>query len=304
MSEVSLTGKDVAEAVSSPSTSSNSWFDPFWEQIKLEAAVALQREPEAGPKLYQCILLQPGLLEAVASVIANEIETELFPANALKSLFLEQLTMEDQASVRLDLQAAASRCPCVDATAMDALLFHNGFHAMVCYRVGHRLWNVNRTALAYYLQSAVSRKYGADIHPSSVLGMGTYLNVGGGVVIGETAVVGNDACILEGVTLGGTGKEAGDRHPKVGNGVVIQDGGTVLGNIRVGDGALIMAKSIVTKSVPPLGIVSGVPARIQGYRELTEDEFDDDLQRHLVRKYLESWRTRYGTISIEQVSAK
>jgi serine O-acetyltransferase len=297
MTESASSASDVAQAPV------NSWFDPFWEQIRLEATVALQREPEAGPKLYQSILLQPGLMEAVASVIANEIETELFPANALKSLFLEQLTIDDQASVRLDLQAAASRSPCVDATAMDALLFHNGFHALVCYRVGHRLWRADRTALAYYLQSAVSRKYAADIHPSCTLGMGTYLNVGGGVVIGETAVVGNDACILEGVTLGGTGKEAGDRHPKVGHGVVIQEGGTVLGNIRVGDGALITAKSIVTKPVPPLGIASGVPARIQGYRELTEREFDDDLQRHLARKYLEDWKARYGSKAIDQVPA-
>jgi serine O-acetyltransferase len=273
-------------------------FDPFWEQIKLEASVALQQEPEAGPVLYQSVLLQPGLMVAVASLIANEIETELFRAPALKSLFLEQLTLEDCASVRLDLVASATRSPSAEIApyaALDALLHHNGFHALVCYRVGHRLWKAGRTALAYYMQSAVSRKYAADIHPSCQLGKGTFLTVGGGVVIGETAVVGNDACILEGVTLGGTGKEAGNRHPKVGNGVVIQDGGTVLGNIPVGDGALITAKSIVTKPVPPLAIVSGVPARIQGYRQLVITEFDDDLQRHLADKYLDEWKLRYGS---------
>jgi serine O-acetyltransferase len=280
------------------------FFDPFWEQIKLEASVALQQEPEAGPVLYQSVLLQPGLLVAVASLIANEIETELFRAPALKSLFLEQLTMEDCASVRLDLVASATRSPSAEIApfaALDALLHHNGFHALVCYRVGHRLWQAGRTALAYYMQSAVSRKYAADIHPSCRLGKGTFLTVGGGVVIGETAVVGNDACILEGVTLGGTGKEAGDRHPKVGNGVVIQDGGTVLGNIPVGDGALITAKSIVTKPVPPLAIVSGVPARIQGYRQLTEIEFDDDLQRHLADKYLDEWKLQYGSSSPSEI---
>lgn len=280
------------------------FFDPFWEQIKLEASVALQQEPEAGPVLYQSVLLQPGLLVAVASLIANEIETELFRAPALKSLFLEQLTMEDCASVRLDLVASATRSPSAEIApfaALDALLHHNGFHALVCYRVGHRLWKAGRTALAYYMQSAVSRKYAADIHPSCALGKGTFLTVGGGVVIGETAVVGNDACILEGVTLGGTGKEAGDRHPKVGNGVVIQDGGTVLGNIPVGDGALITAKSIVTKPVPPLAIVSGVPARIQGYRQLIESEFDDDLQRHLADKYLDEWKRQYGSSSPSEI---
>jgi serine O-acetyltransferase len=299
-----LLSRDVAEPSDDSIDDDAGFFDPFWEQIKLEASVALQQEPEAGPVLYQSVLLQPALLVAVASLIANEIETELFRAPALKSLFLEQLTMEDCASVRLDLVASATRSPSAEIApfaALDALLHHNGFHALVCYRVGHRLWQAGRTALAYYMQSAVSRKYAADIHPSCSLGKGTFLTVGGGVVIGETAVVGNDACILEGVTLGGTGKEAGDRHPKVGNGVVIQDGGTVLGNIPVGDGALITAKSIVTKPVPPLAIVSGVPARIQGYRQLTQTEFDDDLQRHLADKYLDEWKLQYGSSSPSEI---
>jgi serine O-acetyltransferase len=103
-------------------------------------------------------------------------------------------------------------------------------------------------------------------------------------------VVGNDVSILQGVTLGGTGKEAGDRHPKVGNGVVLQDGSTILGNIPIGDGSFVVSKSIVTKPVPALAIVSGVPARIEGYRSLDESEFDDDLQQHLVVKYLDQWR--------------
>ena len=127
-------------------------------------------------------------------------------------------------------------------------------------------------------------------HPASTLGYGLYLRVGGGVVIGETAVVGNDVSILEGVTLGGTGKESGDRHPKVGNGVIIYDGGTVLGNIRVNDGAVVRAKSIVTKNVPPLAIMQGVPAKVTEYRKLTPDAFEDDLQAHLWRKYVEDWK--------------
>jgi serine O-acetyltransferase len=116
--------------------------------------------------------------------------------------------------------------------------------------------------------------------------------VGGGVVIGETAVVGNDVSILQGVTLGGTGTEKlSDRHPKVGNGVVLSDGSTVLGNIPVGDGAVVTPKSIVTKPVPPLARVSGIPARIMGYRELTKEEFEqDDLEYHLAIKYMEQWQ--------------
>ena len=263
--------------------------DPFWEQIKLEAVTALQTQPEAGPQLYQGILSQPNLLTAIVTVISHQIETELIPATAIRSLFLELLTTEDEYLIRMDLQAVATRSPSVE-NAMDALLFHNGFHAIVCYRVSHRLWLADRTSLAYYMQSTVSRKYSADIHPACQLGSSLYLRVGAGVVIGETAVVGNDVSILEGVTLGGTGKEAGDRHPKVGNGVIIQDGGTVLGNIPVGDGSVITAKSIVNKPVPPLAIVSGVPGRVLAFRELDEAAFDDALQEHLVAKYLEAWK--------------
>ena len=264
--------------------------DLLWEQTKLEALRALEKEPEAGPQLYQGILSQSSLLEAICTVISNDIETELFPATEIKNLFLEVLTPEDNAIVRADLQAVATRSPSVSGV-MDAAIFHNGFHALVVYRLGHRLWEANRTSLAYYMQSTVSRTYSADIHPSCRMGSGIYLRTGAGVVIGETAVVGNDASILEGVTLGGTGKEAGDRHPKVGNGVIIHDGGTVLGNIPVGDGAIIGAKSIVTKPVPPLAVMKGVPARIAGYRNLSEDAFlSDDLEIHLKNKYLDQWR--------------
>jgi serine O-acetyltransferase len=269
--------------------------DPFWEQIKLEAETALRLEPQAGPQLYQGILSQPTLMSAICTVVSHEIETELIPATTLKNLFMELLTPEDEYCIRQDLQAVASRSPSIEH-AMDAILFQNGFHALVCYRVGHRLWQANRTSLAYYMQSTVSRKYSADIHPACVMGSGIYIRVGAGVVIGETAVVGDDVSILEGVTLGGTGKEAGDRHPKVGNGVIVQDGGTVLGNIPVGEGSVVTAKSIVTKPVPPLAIVSGVPAKIQSYRDLHESSFDCNLQRHLVIKYLDRWRVLYDDL--------
>lgn len=263
--------------------------DPFWEQIKLEAEAALQLEPQAGPQLYQGILSQPTLMSAICTVVSHEIESELIPATTLKNLFMELLTPQDVYCIRQDLQAVASRDASIEH-AMGAILFHNGFHALVCYRVGHRLWQANRVGLAYYMQSTVSRHYSADIHPACVMGYGIYVRVGAGVVIGETAVVGNDVSILEGVTLGGTGKESGDRHPKVAHGVIVQDGGTVLGNILVGEGAVISAKSIVTKEVPPLAIVSGIPAKIQSYRDLSESAFQDDLERHLVVKYLDRWR--------------
>lgn len=263
-------------------------FDPFWDQTKMEAQMTLEKEPEAGPQIYQGILSHPSLLEAICTVISHEIQTELILAPALKNLFLETLTSEDEFSVRLDLKAVTERCASVE-NAMQASLFHSGFHALVCYRVGHRLWQAERTGLAYYMQSTVSRIYSADIHPACRLGSGTYVRVGAGVVIGETAIVGNDVSILEGVTLGGTGKESGDRHPKVGNGAIIEAGGTILGNIPVGEGAIVQSKSIVTKPVPKLAIVGGVPATVVGHRHLSKDSVKTDLEKHLVDKYFDTW---------------
>lgn len=263
--------------------------DPLWEQIRLEATASLTTEPEAGPQLYQSILSQSSLVEAVVTVIAIELETELVQATELRNLFLQTLTKEDVDLIASDVVAAATRSPSI-GTALTAIMFQTGLHVLVCYRVGHRLWQAGRKGLAYYLQSSVSRRYSADIHPACKMGRSIYLSTTAGVVIGETAVVGDDVSILQGVTLGGTGKERGDRHPKVGAGVILQDGASVLGNIPVGDGALITAKSIVTKPVPPLAVMAGVPAKIKSYRVLDESTYTDDLSRHLVHKYIEDWK--------------
>lgn len=261
----------------------------LWEQVRLEATASLEREPAAGPQLYQNILSQPSLIEAIVTIVANEIETELVKATEIKKLFLDLLTAQDEEAIRSDAIAAATRSPSVEY-ALLAVLFHTGYHALVCYRVGHRLWQQGRTGLAYYLQSTVSRHYSADIHPACCMGQGIYLCSSAGVVIGETATIGNDVSILHGVTLGGTGKESGDRHPKVENGVILKDSATVLGNIPVGSGAIVQAKAIVNKPVPPLAIVSGVPAKIIAYRSLRDDSFQSDLENHLAFKYLDEWR--------------
>lgn len=265
--------RELSEEASSGRAGHSS--DPLWEQIKLEAENMLASEPQSGPQLYSLILSQPSLIEAVATIISNEIETELIPATSLRNLFLELLTAQDRRSITLDIMAAALRSPSV-GTAVNAIVFNRGLHALVCYRVGHRLWQAGRTGLAYYMQSTVSSRFSADIHPAARMGSGIYLNCGGGIVIGETAVIGDDVSILQGVTLGGTGKEAGDRHPKVGDGVILSDGATVLGNIEVGDGAVVTAKSIVTKPVPPLARVAGVPAKVVGYREIDESHLYPD----------------------------
>ena len=270
--------------------------DPLWSQVKIEAKIALESEPQAGPQLYSLILSQPSLLEATATIVANEIETELMLATSLKNLFLEQLhPLVDHRSVSLDVMAAAMRSPSV-GSALNSILFDRGLHALFCYRVGHRLWLAGRKGLAYYMQSTVSSKYSADIHPACVMGDGIYLHCGSGVVIGETAVVGDDVSILQGVTLGGTGKEAGDRHPKIGRGVILHDSSTVLGNITVGDGAVVLSKSIVTKPVPPLARVSGVPAKIKSYRDITERYVYPDDAAHLEGSSADTDREREGPL--------
>ena len=270
--------------------------DPLWAQIRLEAQNILDTEPDAGPQLYEHVLRQPSLVDALASVIAHEIGTELMPATALLALILDQLQLSDDINLHLDLIASTNRDPSKESTALNALLFHQGLHALVCYRVAHRLWQAGRTGLAYYMQSTVSSRYSADIHPAAEIDGGLYLNVGGGVVIGETARVGKDCTILQGVTLGGTGKEVGNRHPKISDGVILHCGACVLGNINVGRGAIITAKSIVTKEVPELARVSGVPASVKSYRELRKDLFsqassgddddeDCDLDCQMKKKY-------------------
>ena len=250
--------------------------DPLWLQIRMEAEHALTLEPDAGPQLYQHVLRQPSLIDALAVIISHEIETELIPATALQILILDQLRLRDDVNIHLDLVASANRKPTEDSTALDALLFHKGLHALVCYRVAHRLWQAGRTGMAMYMQSTVSSKYSADIHPAAQIEGGIFLSVGVGVAIGETGTIGRDVTILQGVTLGGTGKETGDRHPKVEDGVILHCGATVLGNIPVGKGAVVTAKSIVTKPVPALARVSGVPATVKSYRELRDEGFNED----------------------------
>eukprot|EP00594_Rhizosolenia_setigera_P016943 CAMPEP_0178976354 /NCGR_PEP_ID=MMETSP0789-20121207/23780_1 /TAXON_ID=3005 /ORGANISM="Rhizosolenia setigera, Strain CCMP 1694" /LENGTH=305 /DNA_ID=CAMNT_0020665419 /DNA_START=270 /DNA_END=1187 /DNA_ORIENTATION=- len=278
----------------------NNYPDPLWEQIKAEARNALDVEPEAGSQIYLAILSQPSLIHALTQIVCNEISTPFMQATELRNLFLDLLSEEDDLSIHMDVMAVTMRSGSY-SNALIAVLFNKGLHTLLCHRLSHRLWLSGRRSLAHYMQSTVSSKYSADIHPAATIGSGIFINAGAGIVIGETAVIGNDVSILQGVTLGGTGKERGDRHPKVGNGVILQDSCTVLGNIKVGDGAVITAKSIVTKEVPPLARVSGIPAKVKSYRESINDEYFatgsnanveiNSLEQHLRFKYFNKWQS-------------
>ncbi|KAK3236975.1 hypothetical protein CYMTET_52919, partial [Cymbomonas tetramitiformis] len=166
-------------------------------------------------------------------------------------------------SVREDLKAIRTRDPACRSYC-HALLHYTGFHALQAYRAANYMWTNDQHVMAYTLQSRMSEVYGADIHPAATIGKGVFIDHCTGVVIGETAVVGDRVSIMQGVTLGGTGKNIGDRHPKVGQGVLLSAGASVLGNIRVGKGSMIAAGSLVLKPVKPHKIMAGNPAKEVG----------------------------------------
>jgi len=166
-------------------------------------------------------------------------------------------------AVRADLLAVMERDSACHELYIPFLYF-KGFHALQTHRVAHWLWKSGRQPLALFFQNRMSMEFCVDIHPAAVMGSGILLDHATGLVVGETAVVGNNVSILQSVALGGTGKETGDRHPKIGNGVLISAGAKILGNIRVGEGAKVGAGSVVLEEVPPHTTVAGVPARVVG----------------------------------------
>ena len=162
-----------------------------------------------------------------------------------------------------DMWAVLDRDPACRGL-LQPFLFFKGFLALQTYRIAHRIWGQGRETLAFHFQSRASELFGVDVHPAARIGTGVMLDHASGITIGETAIVGDDCSLLHGVTLGGTGKEVGDRHPKIGRGVLLSVGAKVLGNITVGDEAKVAAGSVVLKDVPSRCTVAGVPARIVG----------------------------------------
>ncbi|KAL5752359.1 hypothetical protein ACOSP7_022544 [Xanthoceras sorbifolium] len=252
----------------------NSGRDPIWEAVREEAKLEADKEPILSSFLYASILAHDCLEQALGFVLANRLQNPTLLATQLMDIFSD-VFMNDkdiQRSVRLDVQAFKDRDPaCLSYSS--ALLYLKGYHSLQSYRVAHALWKQGRKVLAFALQSRISEVFGIDIHPAAIIGDGILLDHGTGVVIGETAVLGNRVSLMHGVTLGGTGKEIGDRHPKVGDGALIGACVTILGNIKIGEGAMIAASSLILKEVPPHSIVAGTPAKVIGY----VDEQDPSL---------------------------
>ncbi|PIN02281.1 Serine O-acetyltransferase [Handroanthus impetiginosus] len=241
--------------------------DPIWLKIRQEAELDEMQEPILS-KFYNSTILSHGSLE---SALANHLAIKLCDANlsrdALYAVFLKQLVqnIEIQHAIRDDLKAVRERDPAC-LSYIHCLLNFKGFLACQAHRVAHNLWIQGRNMLALVIQSRVSEVFAVDIHPAAKIGCGIVFDHATGVVIGETAVIGNDVTILHNVTLGGTGKVHGDRHPKIGDGVMIGAGAKVLGNIRIGEYAKIGAGSVVLREVSAQATAVGNPARVLGFR--------------------------------------
>jgi serine O-acetyltransferase len=239
--------------------------DPIWDTLRQEARVALEADPVLATFLYSTVINHATLEDSVIYRIAERLDHPDIPSVILRQTFEEMYRdwPEWSAVIRVDIQAYFDRDP-VCTRFIEPVLYFKGFHAIQTYRLAHWLLKQGRKDFALYLQSRSSSVFQTDINPAARIGKGFFLDHATGLVIGETAVVGDNVSILQGVTLGGTGKESGDRHPKVADGVLIGAGAKVLGNIEIGHCSRIAAGSVVLKPVPPKTTVAGVPARIVG----------------------------------------
>lgn len=239
-----------------------------WQAIVDTATVEAAREPALASFLYGTVLRHHSLSAAVSVLLADKLGNAALPALCLQEVFAEAHMADPGivAAMVRDIAAITTRDP-VCQSPLHALLFYKGFHALAAWRVAHWLWQQQRTSLAYFLQNRISVRFAVDIHPAARIGSGVMLDHATGIVIGETATVADDVSILQDVTLGGTGKETGDRHPKIGAGVLIGPGSKILGNITVGNCAQIAAGSVILKPVPPCALMAGVPARQIGQTE-------------------------------------
>ncbi|XP_015879237.1 serine acetyltransferase 1, chloroplastic-like [Ziziphus jujuba] len=242
--------------------------DDLWLKIQEEAVADTQEDPLLHNYYFSSIFSYKTLETALANLLAMKLSNSSLSRNALFETFLSIFSEDHDVrrALRDDLKAAKERDPaCI--SYVHCLLNFKGFQACQAYRAAHKLWSQGRKALALLIQSRVSDVFAVDIHPGAKIGSGLLLDHGTGIVIGETAIVGDNVTILHNVTLGGTGKASGDhirRHPKIGDGVFIGAGSKVLGSIRIGEGAKIGAGSMVLKEVPPNATAVGNPARIIG----------------------------------------
>ncbi|MGE4373193.1 MAG: serine O-acetyltransferase [Xanthobacter sp.] len=239
--------------------------DPVWARLRSEAEDAAAREPLVSAFLIGAVLGQPSLEAVIAERLSARLDHADLPAAVIRAAYLEAVADDKSIAqaLRADIMAVVDRDPAATRT-LDPILYFKGFHAIQGHRLSHWLWGRGQRDFALYMQSRMSSVFAVDIHPQVPLGRGIFLDHATGVVVGMTAVIEDDVSILQNVTLGGTGKERGDRHPKIRRGVLIGAGAKVLGNIEVGRCARVAAGSVVLKPVPRNSTVAGIPARVVG----------------------------------------
>ena len=239
--------------------------DPIWDAIRQEVEQKIQLEPLLASFLQAAVLAHGTLEQSLSLHLAHNLGAPTLTEVFLRDVIDDSMAADASigASIRADLQAFRERDPAWARYSVPLLSF-TGFHALQAYRIEHFLWHQERSELALYLQSRVSEVFAVDIHPAAQIGSGILLDHATGLVIGETAVVGDHVSLLHEVTLGGTGKATGDRHPKIRSGVLIGAGAKIFGNVEIGEGAKVAAGSMVLNDVPAHCTVAGVPAQPVG----------------------------------------
>ncbi|MEZ5491569.1 MAG: serine O-acetyltransferase [Gammaproteobacteria bacterium] len=237
----------------------------IWKKLTAEAQQVIKREPLLASYVHACILNHDSLQSALSFILANKISDEVMPAITVRELFERAFNsspgiIQHAAS---DIRAVYER-DAATSSYLPVILYLKGFQSIQAHRLAHFLWTNNRRDLALFIQSRNSAVFTVDIHPACIIGKGIMFDHATGIVIGETTVIEDDVSIMQSVTLGGTGNEKGDRHPKIRTGVLVSAGAKVLGNIEIGVGAKIGAGSVVLDDVPPHTTVVGVPARVVG----------------------------------------
>ena len=251
--------------------------DPVWKRIQTEAKEAVEKEPLLGGSLHACILHHSSIEHALAYRIASKLASSEMSEQILREICDDAYKNAEEISLagRADIVAVYQRDPACN-TYIQPLLFFKGFQALQAYRVAHWLWNRDRKDMSYFIQMRCSEVFGIDIHPGARIGKGIMIDHAHSIVIGETAVVGDNVSMLHSVTLGGTGKEDEVRHPNIGHGVLLGAGAKVLGNISVGNCSRFAAGSVVLQNVPEKSTVAGVPAKVVGAAGCTNPSISMD----------------------------
>lgn len=239
--------------------------EKFWERFQDEARAIIISEPLLASYVHTCIINHDKFESALGFMLSNKMADEVMSAIAIREIFQEAYTRSPEVITFAahDIEAVFNRDPAVESF-LTVLLYLKGFQSLQVHRLAHYLWQTNRRELALFIQSRNSEVFAVDIHPAAVVGKGVMFDHATGIVVGETTVIEDDVSVMQSVTLGGTGNESGDRHPKIRKGVMIGSGAKILGNIEIGQGSKVGAGSVVLSSVRPHITVVGVPAKVVG----------------------------------------